>query len=458
MKTSRLILGLLSFFAIFFLGYAISILPVNIIVVLLLGFIFAVLTLLDLKIGLFLLIFVVPFTQQLTLAKFGNTPIDIGTDDILILFIAISWFAGLARRKEPLFPKTSLNWPLAAFFVAGIFSFYGVYENFGQGKILISGLYLFKFFEYSIIYFIVISAIDDIKQIKKFLWMFFIAVGVVALLQFIVMIKEGSFSLTSAGPKPREVMIYTKAMYAFVSNAILGAYYAFFLSIILAMMLNLPDGKDKLKVSLFFFSFIISFALFNTFSRSSYLGIIVSIFLLSILKERRLFFGILLLVIFAPIYMQSAVSERIALTLSGEHSALGLDYSSAIRLVLWEKGLQIFLDNIIFGTGFWTTRWILGTEAHSQYVALLVETGIVGFSVFCWLIIRMFKNAVVLMKQANVYFLKALSTGYIAGFAAILVTCFFSETLEAFRMLGPLWFVTGLVTSANRLLAKEKNS
>ena len=132
-----------------------------------------------------------------------------------------------------------------------------------------------------------------------------------------------------------------------------------------------------------------------------------------------------------------------------------LDYSSAIRLVLWQRGLQVFLNHIVFGTGYWTTRWALAAEAHSQYLAILIETGIAGFSVFLWLIIRMFKNALTLVRKTEEGFLKALGAGYIAGFVAILVTCFFSETLEAFRVTGSLWFVTGLITSANRMLSKE---
>ena len=67
----------------------------------------------------------------------------------------------------------------------------------------------------------------------------------------------------------------------------------------------------------------------------------------------------------------------------------------------------------------------------------------------------MFKNAIILMKKANTYFLKALGLGYIAGLAAVLTTCFFSESLDSFRVVGPLWLVTGLITGANRLLSEK---
>jgi O-antigen ligase len=153
--------------------------------------------------------------------------------------------------------------------------------------------------------------------------------------------------------------------------------------------------------------------------------------------------------------MQSAVLERISLTVQAVKPTIVLDYSAALRLELWQRGLKAFLDNFVFGTGYWTTRWVMRGEAHSQYVAILIETGIVGFSVFCWLIVSMFRNAIRLMKKSGPVFFKSLGLGYIAGFTAVLTTCFFSETLEAFRMIGPLWFITGLIASANRLLLKE---
>ena len=450
MKISHLILGLLCFVALFFIGHAIATLPIKIILVLIIGLICSILTIMNLEIGLYLLIFVIPFTQQITIAKYGTIPVDIGTDDVLIIFIILSWLANLARRKEPIFLKTSLNWPIIAFFTAAVFSFIGAYRMFGTGPVLIGFLHLFKFFEYVAIYFIVVSAIRNFDQIKKFLLMCFIVVGFVTIIQFGSMIKWGQFSLSIPAPSS---YLYMQTMYSFTSNAILGAYYSFFLAILLAIIISTSGSRGKMPLILF--GTMLSFALFNTFSRSAYLGIVMGFFVLAMVKEKRLFLLVLLLIVFSPVYMQSAVLERITLTIQSLHPTLRFDPSASVRLSIWKKGLQVFLNNPIFGTGYWTTRWVLRAEAHSQYVAILIDTGIVGFSVFCWLIIRMFRNAIVLIKKANTDFLNALGVGYIAGFAAILTTCFFSDTLEAFRVIGPLWFVTGLITSANRLLSKK---
>lgn len=453
MKISHLFFALLFILVLSFLGYIISCLPFKAALILIIGFIFSILTIMNLEIGLFLLIFVVPFTQQITLGKLGFAPVDIGTDDILIIFILLSWLASLAKRKTLSSIKTPLSWPIVAFFTMGIFSFIGAYQRFGEGTILICFLHLFKFFEYVAIYFIVIGTINNLEQVKKFLKMFFITVGIVGLFHLIIFFRLGFLNLSGPAIQGFEMEHFINSMHTFESNAILGIYYVFFLSILLVITLNTRVSEGKIPLLLF--TFFVSVAVFNTFSRSAYLGLLASFCVISFFQERKLFLIVLLLIVFSPIYMQSSVLERITLTVQHLHPRLVLDPSAATRLIIWQEGLKIFLDNAIFGTGYWTTRWLLKAEAHSQYLAILIEMGVIGFSLFCWLIVRMFTSAVNLMKKANTTFLKSLSLGYTAGLISILVTCFFSETLESFRMIGPLWFITGLITSSNRLLSEE---
>ncbi|MEK6732752.1 MAG: O-antigen ligase family protein [Candidatus Omnitrophota bacterium] len=454
MKITHLIFVLLFIAALSFVGYAVAYLPFKTSIVLLIGFIFSILTIINLEIGLFLLIFVIPFTQQVTLGKLGGfAPVHIGTDDVLIIFILLSWLANLAKRKDFSFIKTSLNWPIFSFFTIAVFSFIGADARFGQGAILVCFLHLFKFFEYVAIYFVVISAINNLDQVKKFIWMFFIVVGFVVLLHLVIFFRLGFLNVSGPVVQGFEMDYFIKTMHTFESNAILGVYYSFFLSILLVIILNTSISEGKAPLLLF--AFFIAIALFNTFSRAAYLSIVGSFCIIAFFQERKFFLIILLLIIFSPIYMQSAVLERITLTIQNSSLGIVLDPSAAIRLVIWEKGLKIFLDNPILGQGYWITRWLLHTEAHSQYMAILIEMGVIGFSIFCWLVVRMFTNAVDLMKKANTVFLKSLSLGYIAGFTSILVTCFFSESLESFRMIGPLWFITGLISSANRLLSEK---
>ena len=457
MKLSFLIFALLALIIIFyFVGYAVATLPFRITIVLIVGFIFAALTLIDLQIGLYLLIFVVPFTQQARVGSFVGSfhaPVDIGTDDIFIVFILLSWLANLIRRREPLFLKTPLNWPIIAFFTAAILSFVGSpIFGFGTGEVLVGALHLFKFFEYVVVYFVVISTIENLEQIKKFLKMFFVVTALIAIVQVIAMATTGHFSLSTA-PLGRYSLLYLTAMYSFVSNAILGAYYIFFVCILLALILYTPASEGKIPLILF--CFFLSYTLFNTFSRSAYVGLLAGFFVLAT-KEKRFFLILLLFVVLSPIYMESAVLERITFTIQSKGlGPIRLDESSTIRLFIWKKAIEAFWQNPFFGLGYWGIRYYLHNTAHSQYLNTLAETGIVGFSAFSWMLFSMLKNATNLMKKAESSFFKALGLGYTAGLVGVLVSCIFSENLEAYHLVGPIWFVTGLITSANRLLSEK---
>lgn len=450
MKRFYIIIGLLCLVLIYFIGYAITNLPVKLTIVLLCGFIFSILTLINAEIGLYLLIFVIPFTQQLRLGRFGGgaLPIDVGTDDLLIIFILVSWLVGLARRKEPIILKTSLNWPLAAYFAAVVFSFFKAYTRFGGGTLVVSFLHLLKYYEYVAVYFIIVSVVNNINQIKKFLTLSFIIAGFIATIHFIALFHTGEFSMSNP---PREGL-YLVTMHAFISNVILGSYYCLFLLILLGIILYTPTFKKKLPSILL--AFLLSAALFNAYSRSAYVGLIAGFLVLAFMKEKKLFLVVLLLVIFSPIYMQSAILERITFTVQS-FKPLTLDSSSQVRLELWRRTAEIFIKNPLFGVGYWTVIRVLYTTAHSQYLSVLAETGIIGFSAFCWIFVRLFKHGITLAKKADDNFLKALGLGYTAALGGISAIFIFGEIMGSFRFIGPFWFVTGLVVSANRLLAKK---
>jgi len=452
MKISRLIFGALGFLVLFIIGKFVPSLTFRPVIISLLALIFIFLTLNDLKFGLLLLIFVVPFTQQVNIGTMG-APVDIGTDDLLIFIIIVGWLVNLAREKEPHFLKTPLNMPLLCYFTLGIFSYVFAGMRFGLYPVLICALHLLKLFEYIMIYFIVVSVVKDLDQVKKYMNMFFIVTAAVLIIQFIAIIRYGSSSL-SPPYVGRSNLLFLQGMYSFTSNAIMGAYYCFFLFIVLAILIDAPVFKGKIRLILL--AVMLSFGLFNTYSRSAYVGFVVGMFVLSLLKERKLFLVFLMLLLFTPIYMQSAVLERITFTVKSFEPVLILDEASNIRIVLWKRAIQAFLEAPILGSGYWTTRWtISGAEAHSQFLAVLVEGGIIGFSVFVWMLIRMYKAALNLRKNATTFYYRGLGAGYVAGFSAVLASCLTSENLEAFRMIGPLWFITALIVSANRILARQ---
>ena len=429
------------------IGQVVATAKPQLILVVIFGLVLSVLTVMNLEWGLYILIFVLPFTVQYQLGK----TVQMGTDDLLLLFLIFSWLANRARTKESTFVATPLNWPFILFFVIGTISLIQLTSRFSQDWVLLGVLHLLRFFEYVFIYFIVVSCIKELPQVRKFTIAFFINVGVVAMIQIVQNLIGGKLT---PGIFYADNTVVRYAVSTFHSNAILGAFYCFALSIVIGLIVTIRSAGTKTVLTIF--GVAISFALFNTFSRSAYVGIIVGIFVIAILKEMRLFILFLALLIISPILMQPAVLERITMTFQQVNPTIQLDPSAQVRLTLWGQTFKIFMENPIFGVGWWGIRSILKTEAHSQYWAYLTEIGIVGFSIFLWLMARIFKISLWVKNNAPDNFMEGLGLGYAAGLAGILATCLFSETLEAFRMLGPLWFMTGLIVSVRSILLSQK--
>ncbi len=416
------------------------------------GLVVSMLTIMDMELGLYILIFVIPFTLQYQVRR----QVEVGTDDLLLIFLILSWFANKARSKENVIVYTPLNWPFFIFFLCGVISLIPLSTRYVESQwfFVVGSLHLLKFFEYVFIYFIVTSCIKELPQVKKFTIAFFINVGVVAAVQLIQNIFGGPIPLDIAYLKG-DIVRY--GVSTFGSNAILGAFYCFAISIALGLVVRSP--LPKVKIPLTIFSVIISYALFYTFSRSAYVGIMTSIIIIVLmvaLKERKFLFILLGLVLLSPLLIQRVVMERLTSTVQiVGPQRIQLDLAAQARVDLWGQALKIFMENPIFGVGYWGVRHILWTEAHSQFLTYLTEMGIVGFCVFLWLMSRIFKLGLWVKNNAQDTFVEGLGLGYVAGLAAVLVTCIFSETLEAFRMLGALWFMTGLVASAQNIISTQ---
>lgn len=429
-----------------YIGQLVATAKPTVILLVVIGLVFSVLTIINLEWGLYILIFVIPFTVQYSL---GNA-VQAGTDDLFLLFLIFSWLANRARAKEEIFIASPLNWPFVLFFIAGAISLIQLTLKLPEDWVILGALHFLRFFEYVFIFFIVISCVKELPQLRKFTIAFFINVGIIATIQIVQ---------NMIGGKLTPGIFYTKniavhyAIATFQSNAILGAFYCFSLPIVVGLILTLPSSRAK--VVLVIFSIGISFALFNTFARSAYLGIILAIFVITMLKGKRLYLILLALLILSPIFIQRVVLERITLTVQTVNPNVELDPSAQVRIEVWGKAVKVFAENPFFGVGWWGGRKILGSEAHSQFWTYLIEIGIFGFGIFLWLMMRILKIAFWVKNNAPNGFIKGLGLGYIGGLVALLTTCLFSESLEAFRMVGPLWFMTGLVVAARNIMLRQ---
>jgi hypothetical protein len=195
-------------------------------------------------------------------------------------------------------------------------------------------------------------------------------------------------------------------------------------------------------------------ALVATLSRSSFLGLMVGgAIILSVrgVSRRMLRFAMLLGVLLIP-----AIPR--AIEFAQKYNKLSLaDPSAMSRVTAWLRILDVFSDNVLFGIGFNTFRFVQvrygyspgeGVAASSADGGLLfiaLMTGLVGVGLYLamlWLVIRhcraVWRDPLVDRGR------QALATGIAAGTVAVCVHSLFVNSLLTPFVMEPLWILWGL--------------
>lgn len=118
-----------------------------------------------------LLIFSMLLSPELKVGQLAERAVVIRIDDIFIFVIFCGWLAKLAVFKElAIFQKTPLNGPILIYIFLCLVSTTLMLLG-GTGSLKHSFFYLLKYFEYFIIYYLVVHNLKDMRQVKIFIFL-----------------------------------------------------------------------------------------------------------------------------------------------------------------------------------------------------------------------------------------------------------------------------------------------
>ena len=184
--------------------------------------------------------------------------------------------------------------------------------------------------------------------------------------------------------------------------------------------------RMKLKLISYGIVALTILACMYTFSRGAYLALVFSVFVLGLLKDRKLLLILGVFLVTWQTIVPTPVRERVNMT---KDSNGQLEASAQERVDLWTQAQQSIISNPIFGTGFATFQYgqHVGElkDTHNWYVKILVETGIIGFIMYFILLQQLLAMSYRLFKRATDPLYRGLGLGlFVATCSSLAANCF----------------------------------
>ncbi|HID10775.1 MAG TPA: hypothetical protein EYP17_05690 [Candidatus Latescibacteria bacterium] len=391
------------------------------------------------QIALYVLIFSMLLSPEIVVGRVGGGAalgrgVTLRLDDFLLLLIGFSWFVRTAIYKElGLFARTPLNRPILYYAMACAFSTaIGIIADRVSFKT--GFFFVLKYIEYFIIYFMTVNFITEGKHVKNFLMALLVTCAIVSVIG-ILQIPSGQ--RVSAPFEGEEAEPNT-----------FGGYLVLMLSIVTGLLLTSESRRQKFALAALALLIVVPFLV--TRSRGAYVAVIPMFIAFLIYSEKRvpLIVGAVLLSLLLPFVVPQSVKNRIMYTFTQKPQpgqiqigGIRLDTSTSARIRSWTDVVtKDWIEHPLLGYGITGYRFL-----DAQYARVLVETGILGFSTFVWLIYSLFVKARVAYRRARDPLFRGLSLGFLAGLIAMLAHSVGSNTIIIVRIMEPFWVLAAMV-------------
>jgi len=424
------------------LGLCVHKLPLQVPIIVLLSSIVFAIALIRTDIALTILIFSMLLSPEVQVGGIRGRAVVLRLDDILLLTVLLGWLAKMAVDKQlGLFKSTALSQPIIGYIlVCLIATVLGVLRGLSNPKE--SVFYLLKYFEYFLLFFMVVNNIKSMEQIKLF-------VSCMLLTCFLASASTWwtHFSAGGRASAPFEG--------AGEANTFAG-YLLLMISVVVGLLLCSRQEQQVWLVGLLAF---IAGPFLWTLSRGAWLGMLSVITTLLVLTKKRrmvLLGTVVILAVLSPIFLSDTVQQRALSTfMPGRHynvfgRQMAFAESGAIRIEGWKGSLKKWYERPLLGYGVPG----FGVVADSQYVRVLREVGMIGFVIFTWLMVTIFRVARDTFKACGGNdFAQGLSLGFVAGLTGLLTQALTVETFIIIRIMEPFWFLAAIVVALPEVCA-----
>jgi O-antigen ligase len=408
------------------------------IIILSIGIIASAICFFNTEMALYLVLFSMLFSPEFS---FGGELAEgrrlvIRVEDIIILIVFSSWIVKTALYEGiGLIVKTPLNQPIRLYIFASLFSTL-LGAIFGKVSLLSGLLYVFKYMEFFLVFFMFVNNIREKDQIRRFI----IAAIVVAIFTGIYASIQIPLGVRVSAPFEGERG----------EPNTLGGYLILIISVASGLWFTISD--KKIKTYLLAIIALLTLPFIFTLSRSSWIAAIPMFIVFFILTDKKVLLVSLLLVFMAtaPIILPKDVKERVTSTFIPDPNFadterigdIGFDSSTSARISSFKYSFRKWREKPLFGWGVTGVGII-----DSMYFRLLAETGTVGIIAFLYLIYTVSLYLYNTFRGRDDPLLKGLSLGMLAGTAALLGHSVGAASFIIVRIMEPYWFFMAAIVT-----------
>jgi O-antigen ligase len=403
-----------------------------------------VIAFLNTDIALIIVILSMLLSPELRAGQIASRNINVRAEDLFIFVIFFAWMAKMAVRKElGLMRRNPLNGPILFYITICVVSSLIALID-GSIKFKDSFFFLLKYFEYFLIFFMVSNNLRTLAQAKTFVFYLLLTCFIVCCNAWL-QIPTGeriSAPFESEGGEP---------------NTFAG-YLLLMMGLIIGLFFYARSRKEKAAWLGFAGFTAVPFVM--TLSREGWVSVFpMSIAFIALYKKSRLFMLIILAlsIFLAPALMPKMVHERVNDIFAREKSykffgkKLDVSESTAARIDSWGVAMRKLAVKPILGHGVPG-----GDVIDNQYTRVMIETGIVGFFAFMFIIFLLFRQAYISYTQVEEPFVRAISLGFMCSLVGLLTQSFAAAVFILIRIMEPFWFLAAIVVTLPQIIEEER--
>jgi len=360
--------------------------------------------------------------------------------DIMLIMLIVGWAIRSLLTHQKLFQPTPLN---GIIFIMVGYTFVSLLVGSGylQHNIAFQisdpRVQMWKnFCVLPLMFFLVYNNVED----EKWIWRTILVMCLVMVLMDYYVVQQIRWFSNIVSRKK------IAGTFVFLGPNEVAAFYNQYTVLLMCLWTAIKNKKQKL--ALLGLIVINVFCILFLFSRAAYMGMIVGVSVLLLIRNRKLLIIFMLILMFWQTALPDKVKERIEQT----HDRYGqLDESAALRLIVWQHSMDLFGQNPVTGVGFGVFPY-LGLElgdTHNIYLKILAEQGLVGFFIFLILLIIMFIQGIVLYMYGEDDMKRALGLGFVLCLLVLTVNNMFGDRWTYMELSSNLWVFAALVARLN---------